>query len=171
MLFNFFIRCDSGKLTVQCSHQTDLNKKLNWIVRQTYPHCIPEPSRSTDFTSISLPSIHPLHKNTSLVFKLSDLVLYVYCYMVHRLVKFLNTLLLSHWVAYQTYSPLITFNIHTYSPSTTREILLYQRPPSLSQHNFQSSIPFLPLIFKYISRRWSTMMYCSGEMSKTTNAQ
>ena len=64
----------SGKLTVQCSIQTVLNNKLNWIARQSYPHCIPEPSRSTDFTSISLPAIHPLRKNTSLVFKLSDCV-------------------------------------------------------------------------------------------------
>ena len=69
-----FIWCDSGKLTGQCPHQTDLNNKLNWIASQTYPDCIPEPSRSTDFTSISLPFVHPLHKNTSLVCKLSDLV-------------------------------------------------------------------------------------------------
>ena len=56
---------------MQCSLQNGLNNKLNWIARQTYPL---DPSMSTDFTSISLPSIHPLHKNTSLVFKLSHRV-------------------------------------------------------------------------------------------------
>ena len=69
MLFIFFFTWHvSGKLTVQCSLQTGLNNKLNWIARRNYPQCIPETSRSTDFTSISLFSIHPLHKNTSHVF-------------------------------------------------------------------------------------------------------
>ena len=36
----FFIWRDSGKLTVQCSLQTDLNNKKNWIARQNYPYCI-----------------------------------------------------------------------------------------------------------------------------------
>ena len=80
----YFIWHYSSKLTVQCSLQTGLNNKLNWTAWQNYPHCIPEPSRSTDFSSISLPSIHPLHKNTSLVFKLPDRVRCLLCSIVQK---------------------------------------------------------------------------------------
>ena len=38
-----------GKLTVQCSLQTGVNNKLNWIARQKYPHSIPETPRLNRF--------------------------------------------------------------------------------------------------------------------------